>query len=334
MITISILGGGFMAASHAANYRALGDRVRVKTIASRRSDRAAAVAASVGAELTDDLLTALRDPDVDAVDICLPTPLHREWAEASFAAGKHVLLEKPIALTLEDADAIVAAAEQSRRLFMVGLVLRFWPEYVELQRRLADGDLGRPLSVSTLRLSPPADWNDWMGDPAKSGGVPVDLLIHDFDQMNWLLGTPRRVFARAPRPDHVFAVVEYDGAEGIAEGSMAMPKAYPFSSNVRVLAERGVAEYAFSAAPAEDGGNIGASDAPRGLRLYLRDRAEPLSVPVEPADPWGPEIAYFVECVEQGRAPEQGTGAQARAALAVSLAAASSLDSGRLEDVS
>ena len=55
MITIAILGGGFMAASHAANYRALGDRVRVKAIASRRSDRAAAVAASVGAELTDDL---------------------------------------------------------------------------------------------------------------------------------------------------------------------------------------------------------------------------------------------------------------------------------------
>jgi predicted dehydrogenase len=334
VITIAILGGGFMAASHAANYRALGDRVRVKTIASRRSDRSAAVAASVGAESTDDLRAALRDPDVDAVDICLPTPLHREWAEASFAAGKHVLLEKPIALTLEDADAIVAAAERSGRVFMVGLVLRFWPEYVELQRRLANGDLGRPLTVSTLRLSPPADWNDWMGDPAKSGGVPVDLLIHDFDQMNWLLGTPRRVFARAPRPDHVFAVVEYDGAEGMAEGSMAMPKAYPFSSNVRVLAERGVAEYAFSAAPAADGGNIGASDAPRGLRLYLRDRADPLSVPVEPADPWGPEIAYFVECVEQGQAPEQGTGAQARTALAVSLAAANSLDSGRPEDVS
>ena len=63
-------------------------------------------------------------------------------------------------------------------------------------------------------------------------------------------------------------------------------------------------------------------------------RGEPLSVPIEPADPWGPEIAYFVECVEQGRAPEQGTGPQARAALAVSLAAARSLDSGRPEDVS
>ena len=333
MITIAILGGGFMGASHAASYRALGDRVNVKTVASHRSDRAAAVADSVGAELTADLQSAVRDPEVDVVDICLPTPLHRELAEEAFAAGKHVLLEKPIALTLEDADAIVAAAEQSSRLFMVGLVLRFWPEYVELQRRLAGGELGRPLAVSAMRLSPPADWNDWMADPGKSGGVPVDLLIHDFDQMNWLLGTPRRVFARAPHPDHVLAIVEYDGAQGIAEGSMAMPKAYPFSSNIRVLAENGVAEYGFSAAPAEDGGNVGASAAPRGLRLYPRG-GEPVTVSVESADPWGPEIAYFVECVEQGRAPEQGTGAQARAALAVSLAAARSLESGRHEDIS
>jgi predicted dehydrogenase len=332
MITVALLGGGFMGASHATNYLALGDRIRVKTVGSRRSDRAAAVAASLGAELTDDVQQAIRDPEVDVVDICMPTPLHRELAEAAFSAGKHVLLEKPIALTLEDADAIVAAAERSGRLLVVGLVLRFWPEYVELQRRVVGGELGRPFSVSTMRLSPPADWNDWMADPRKSGGVAVDLLIHDFDQMNWLLGTPRRVFARAPHPEHVLAIVEYDGAQGIAEGSMAMPKAYPFSSNVRVLAEGGVAEYAFSAAPA-DGGNIGASDAARGLRLYPRDGV-PVTVPVESADPWGPEIAYLVDCVEHGHTPDRGTGAQARAALAVSLAAARSLASGRSEDVS
>lgn len=333
MITVAILGGGFMAASHAASYRALAGRVRVKTVASRRSSRAAAVAESVGAELTDDLASVLADPEVDAVDVCLPTQLHREWAEASLAARKHVLLEKPIALTLADADAVVAAAERNDRVFMVGLVLRFWPEYVELQRRVSGGELGDVHSVSTLRLSPPADWNEWMADAGKSGGVAVDLLVHDFDQMNWLLGAPRRVFARAPRPDHVLALVEYDGAQGLAEGSMAMPKAYPFTSNVRVLAENGVSEYAFNAAPAQDGGNVGASDAPRGLRLYLRDRPDPIPVPVEPADPWGPEISYFVECIEDGRMPEQGTAAQARAALAVSLAAGRSLRSGRPEDV-
>jgi predicted dehydrogenase len=333
MITVAILGGGFMAASHGANYLRLHDRVRVKTIASRsRTDRAAALAASLQAELTTDVERAVRDPEVDAVDICLPTPLHRGAAESAFAAEKHVFLEKPIALTLEDADAIVAAADRSGRSLMVGLVLRFWPEYVELRRRVVAGELGRPLAVSTFRLSPPADWNDWMIDPRQSGGVPVDLLIHDFDQMNWLLGAPRRVYARAPVPGHVLSIVEYDGAQGIAEGSMTMPRSYPFSSNIRVLCEGGTAEYGFNAAPAEDGGNIGASDAPRGLRLYPLD-AEPVTVPVESADPWGPELEYFVECLERGRKPEQGTGEQARLALALSLAATRSLESGRAEQL-
>jgi predicted dehydrogenase len=332
MINVAILGAGFMGSAHAANYRALEGRVRVKTVASRTLERAARVAETVGAEATTDLDAAIRDPVVEAVDISLPTPLHRDAAERAFAAGKHVFLEKPIALTPEDADAIIRAAEQSGRLFMVGLVLRFWPEYAELQRLVAARELGQPLAVNTHRLSPPADWNDWMKDASQSGGVAVDMAIHDFDQLNWLLGEPRRVFARAPRPGHVVASVEYDGAEGVAEASMLMPKSYPFSSNIRVLCEGGVAEYAFSAAPAEDGGNIGASYAPRGLRLYPAE-GEPTSVPVESADPWGPEIAYFVECVEQGRAPEHGTGEQARKALLVALAANRSLESGRPEPV-
>jgi UDP-N-acetylglucosamine 3-dehydrogenase len=332
MVNVAILGAGFMGSAHAANYRALEGRVRVKTVASRTLERAARVAEIVGAEATADLDAAIRDPEVDAVDICLPTPLHRDAAERAFAAGKHVFLEKPIALTPEDADTIIRAAEQSGRLFMVGLVLRFWPEYVELQRLVAAGELGQPLAVSTHRLSPPADWNDWMEDASQSGGVAVDMAIHDFDQLNWLLGEPRRVFARASRPGHVFASVEYDGAVGVAEASMLMPKSYPFSSNIRVLCEGGVAEYGFSAAPAEDGGNIGASDAPRGLRLYPAG-GEPTSVAVESTDPWGPGIAYFVECVDQGREPEHGTGEQARKALLVALAANRSVETGRPEPV-
>src|SRR5262249_39097345 len=157
-------------------------RVRVKWLASRT--RGGQVAESVGAEFTTDLDAVLADPEVDAVDVCLPTPLHRSVAERALAAGKHVLLEKPIALTVEDADAIVAAAAAvPDRVFMVGMVLRFWPEYVELQRRMAARELGRPLAVQASRLSPPADWNDWMADHAQSGGPAVDLMIHDFDQL-------------------------------------------------------------------------------------------------------------------------------------------------------
>jgi predicted dehydrogenase len=332
MVTVAILGGGFMGAAHAANYDALGDRVRVKTVASRTAERAARVAQTVGASLTDDLDAAIADPEIDAVDVCLPTPLHREYAEKVLAAGKHLFLEKPIALTTEDADAIVAAAAATDRVFMVGMVLRFWPEYVELQRRVSAGELGPPVSVSAFRLSPPADWNDWMADPAQSGGAAVDLMIHDLDQMNWLLGTPRTVYASERTPGHVHAVVEYDLGVGVTEGSMRMPRSYPFSSSIRVLCEEGVAEYAFSAAPVEGEGNIGASSSARGLRLYPAG-GEATTVPVESADPWGPEIAEFVSCVEQGRPPEQGTGEQATLALRVALAANRSIETGNPEDV-
>jgi predicted dehydrogenase len=339
-ITLAILGGGFMGAAHANNYAALGERVRVKTVYSRTVERAERVAELVGAAVSTDLEATIRDPEIDAVDICLPTPIHRATAELAFGAGKNVFLEKPLALTVEDADAILSAAERSGRILMVGLVLRFWPEYVELQRRVEAGGLGRPLAASAYRLSPPADWAAWYADVSQSGGPPVDLMVHDFDQMNWLFGAPRTVYARAVSlgdpgyPNHVVAVVEYEGgAEAVVEGSMAMPTSFPFSSTIRVLCENGVAEYSFRAAPAEGGGNIGAVDpSARGLRLYPHG-GEPEVVLLDPVDPWGPEIEEFVSCLEQGRQPENGTGEQARLGLRVSLAAVRSLRSGRPEDV-
>jgi len=331
MPTVAIVGAGFMGSAHASNYAALGDRVRVKSVCGRSPERTARVAESVGASVSD-LDSVLADDEIDAVDVCVPTPAHRDVVERAFAAGKHVFLEKPLALTLDDAEAIVRAAGRSGRIFMVGLVLRFWPEYVELGRLVARGDLGRPQAVFAQRLSPPADWADWLRDPAQSGGTPVDLMIHDFDQMNALLGTPRSVYASEAAPGHVHAVVEYDRGSGLAEGSMAMPRSYPFSSDIRVLAEGGVAEYAFSATPVEGEGNIGASSSARGLRVYPNE-GDARTVEVESADPWGPEIAEFVACLDEGRHPDRGTGEQAILALKVSLAANRSLASGRPEQI-
>jgi predicted dehydrogenase len=331
MPTIAIAGAGFMGSAHAANYAALGDRVRVKSVAGRSPERAAKVAETVGASVAD-FDEVLADPEIDAVDICLPTPMHRDAAERAFTAGKHVLLEKPLALSVEDGEAILATAKASGKIFMVGLVLRFWPEYVELHRLVARGELGTPRAVFAQRLSPPADWADWFADREQSGGTAVDLMIHDFDQANTLLGVPRSVYASEPQTGHVHAVVDYDGASAIVEGSMAMPRSYPFSSDIRVLGERGVAEYAFSAAPVEGEGNIGASSSARGLRVYPVG-GELRVEPVESADPWGPEIAEFVSSLEAGRQPDQGTGEQALWALRVSLAANRSLASGRAEQV-
>ncbi|HZO98531.1 MAG TPA: Gfo/Idh/MocA family oxidoreductase [Gaiellaceae bacterium] len=323
MVTLGIVGAGFMGSAHAASYAALGGRVRVKAVCGRSFERAAKVAASVGASPTTELEALLADDEIDAVDICVPTPLHREVAVQAFAARKHVFLEKPIALTVDEANAIMAAADLAGTILMVGLALRYRPEYVALRRLVERGDLGRPKAVSTRRLSPPADWADWLRDPAQSGGTPVDLMVHDFDQMNALLGAPRSVYATEPQPGHVHAIVQYGDASGVAEGSTAMPRSYPSSSEIRVLGESGVAECAE--------GN-GASSSARGLRVYPAG-GEPRVEEAESAGPSRPELEAFVACVEEGRRPEQGTGEQARRALQVSLAAARSLASGRPEPV-
>src|SRR5439155_17834671 len=110
-----------MGSTHAAAYRELGDRVRVRAVYSNTAESARRVGGPLGARAATDLAETLADPAVDVVDVCLPTALHREAVERAFAAGKHVLLEKPISLTLADADAIVAAAKRSDRILMVGL---------------------------------------------------------------------------------------------------------------------------------------------------------------------------------------------------------------------
>ena len=200
MIDVAILGGGFMGQTHAGAWAAQAGRARVVAVSSRTLERAARVAAAVRRGGGGRPLRGARRDDVDVVDICLPTPQHREAAERAFAAGKHVLLEKPIALTLEDAEAIVAAARarrQAARGRPRAALLAGVPGAARGSSRPRSS--ARPLAASAQRLSPPPDWNDWMIDPARSGGVCVDLMVHDFDMLAALLGPPRRVFARALR---------------------------------------------------------------------------------------------------------------------------------------
>ncbi len=340
MIGVAIVGAGFMGKTHAAAWRALGDRVRVEVVASRTAARAAEVAEAAGSgDVMTDLAAAVRDPRVSLVDICLPTPLHRQVAEAAFAAEKDVLVEKPLALTREDAEAIVDAADRADRTLLVGLVLRHWPEYLRLHELAAEGAIGTVRSVSALRLSPPADWADWFIDPAQSGGAAVDLMVHDFDQLNALLGAPRTVHAQCVRrgphgaPQHVLAVTSHEHGVGLAEGGLMLPGSYPFSSGIRVLGDGGVLEYPFAAGPAVGGGNIGGVDQDANrLRLHPGEGDARL-IEVESADPWHRQAAYLVDCLEAGRAPERGTGAQALAALRVSLGANRSLETGNVEEV-
>jgi predicted dehydrogenase len=324
---IALLGAGFMARTHAAVYSSLPERAQVRLVCA--NDGAEAIAAGFGAGVTDDWEAAIATPGVDAVDICLPTPLHRPVAERALAAGKHVMVEKPIALSLEDADAIGAAAATAGRVLMVGHVLRYFPEIIELRRRLATGDFGKPLAVTALRLSALPDWNQWMLDSAQSGGTLVDLMIHDFDICNALLGAPRRVYAVATAGGrHVRTIVEHEGGDASVEGSHAMPPSFPFTAGLRVLCERGVLDHRFEAGAGDEVADDAAASA---LAIHSADgRLEGFH---QTGDGWGAEIRHFLDCVESGSQPRDGSFAQARAALAIAMAAKRSIASGAVEEV-
>lgn len=331
MLRAAVLGSGFMGGTHARAYAALPD-VRVLGVSSRTESKAAELAAEVGAEPFSDAMELATHPDVDVLSVTLPTHLHEEYAVAALNAGKHVFVEKPMALTTEACDAIIRAAEANERQLMVAQVLRFWPEYQALADVVTRGRLGRPLTAHARRLSTRPRWGDWFANPDWTGGGLHDMMVHDFDAFAWLFGPPERVFARGVKGenggwDHVFALADHGSVQAMAEGSVMMPEGYPFTMALWVTCEEGAVEFTFRAegTGVETGGASGTR-----LMLYPSGgEAEPL--PAADHDAYQEQVRVFVACVSEGRAPDAGTAAQGRTAVQVARAARRSLDGTTVE---
>src|SRR5262245_50889858 len=137
----------------------------------------------------------LADPDIDLVDICTPPHLHPPMAIAALQAGKHVLVEKAIALTVADADAMVAAARSANRLLMVAHVLPFFPEFRFTAAAVRNQQFGKLLGGHFKRIISRPDWSADIGDAAKTGGPAVDLHIHAIHFTGLLAGVPAQVFS-------------------------------------------------------------------------------------------------------------------------------------------
>lgn len=140
----------------------------------------------------DDLLA---DKEIDLVDICNPTNLHPETAIRALQAGKHVLVEKAIALEPKDADAMVAAAKKAGKLLMVAHVLPFFPEFAYAAQAIRGGQHGKLLGAHFKRIISKPDWSSEIGDASKTGGPAVDLHIHDTHFIGLVCGVPGQVFA-------------------------------------------------------------------------------------------------------------------------------------------
>ncbi len=331
MIRIGVLGAGFMGGTHARAFAKLPD-VQVVGVSSRSSEKAAALAKEVGAEPFTDSMALASDPRVDAVSVTLPTQLHMEYAVAALNAGKHVLLEKPMAVTLEECDQIIAAAKRNDRILMVAHVLRYWPEYVALADFVRSGALGKPLIATAKRLAGPPRWAEYYLHPEWSGGEVVDLQIHDDDTLNWLFGTPKTVYARGQRSpetggwDVALTLIDYGDVKAFAEGSAMQAPEYPFTMGLSVLCERGSHEFTFRAGGVQVDSR---EQAGTSLMVYEAGQA-PRPLPFTPGDGYDNEIKAFVECIRRGEPPKDGTGEQGRLALATALAARRSLETGEV----
>jgi len=331
MIGIGVLGAGFMGTPHARAFAGIPD-VRVVGIFSRSAEKAAALAEEVGAEPFSDPMKLATDPRVDAVSVTLPTQVHKESVVAALEAGKHVLVEKPMAVTVAECDAMISAAQRNKRILMVAHVLRFWPEYVALVGFVKSGALGKPLIATAKRLAGPPRWAEYYLHPEWSGGGVVDMQIHDVDTLNWLFGTPKTVYARGQRSpetggwDVALTLLDYGDVRGFAEASVMQAPEYPFTMGLSVLCERGSVEFSFRAG----GVQVDSRDqAGTSLMVYEAGK-EPRALAFTPGDGYANEVHAFVESVRTGQPPADGTGDQGRLALATCLAARESIETGQV----
>ncbi len=326
---VAILGAGFMGGTHAKAFQRV-DGVEIAAIYAHSDKRAGPLAQELGTVWTDNIGRILQDDTIDAIDNCLPTPEHRPLTEAALAAGKHVLLEKPIALTDADAAALVAAGAASDKVFMMAHVLRFWPEYVELQKLASNGSLGELRSGLAYRRQPFPAWSALFARSDLTGGAVIDMMIHDIDALNWVFGAPVAVTAngiRNPRSngwDQVQILVDYGTTSAVVDGGMMMPESYPFSSTLQVLGSDGFIEYDFRA-----GGRSVEEAGGTNELSFFPNEGDPKTLEVAQQDPYLAEIEYFVECIRSGKAATRATPADARLALDTALAARESMETNR-----
>ncbi len=227
---------------------------------------------------------------IDMIDLCVPTYEHARLACRALRDGFHVLSEKPMALSLPQCDALLAAAKESGRLHMVAQCLRFSPVYEALRAAVRDGRFGALRRLSLRRLSS-MPWSRWYYDHRKCGGAVLDLQLHDLDFAVSLLGTPSAIRCEGLRGpsggwDETLSRLRYPGPKAplvTTEGSWLRSR---FAPGFEAVFERGLLTYG--------DGKLEAFD----------EKRRPVRPPArKDADMYGLEIDYFAGCVLRGERP-------------------------------
>jgi predicted dehydrogenase len=331
-VRVGIIGLGFMGRMHISAYGKV-PNARIVSIADQDAKRAGgdfsgawgniAGAAErldmTGIAGTTDPNALIGNPDVDLVDICLPTPAHEPLVLAALEAGKHVLCEKPLALDSASGRRIADAAARARGTFMPAMCLRFWPQWAWLKDAIADRRYGDVRGATFRRVAsmPPG----WFSNGAMSGGGILDLHVHDTDFVYYAFGKPDAVFSRgytktSGRTDHIVTSYLYGDGPALvsAEGSWCMADGFSFTMRYTVNFERATADF----------------DSSRSPDLVVSSEGKNETVALT-GDGYERELIYLVDCLEAGRRPSIVTADDAVASLSIVEAEDRSVASGKIE---
>jgi len=325
-VGLGLIGAGAIGRVHANNIHRNIKGARLAAVAD--VDQKAAASAAGGAKVYSDFHQMIKDESVDAVIVCTPPFLKMEITKAAADAGKAVFCEKPISVTLDDADRMANVVKSGGIKFQVGYQRRFDDSYMRARRTMESGELGELLLLKEHNRDPPGPILGWSTDPAKSGGIFLDTTSHDFDAVRWLSGSEVvRVYAEGTAM--VYEDLRKNGdfdttmvVMKLANGALAYVDScyntvYGFDARLEMLGTRSavsidMGERSFAHVMRKEGTSNEYFDgfATRWAQSY-KD-----------------EIVDFVDCVRTGRDVRVSI-ADGREALKIGLAARASIAEGR-----
>ena len=235
----------------------------------------------------------IENPDIDIVDICVGTDLHFTFVEAAISKGKHVLVEKPLARTYDEAKKIIQLAEQSSKYVMSAMCLRYWPAWVFLKEAIDSNAYGKCLSLNFKRQTS-FPGGAFYSDHNQCGGALLDLHVHDTDFVNYCLGLPEAVFSQGYKGpsggiDHIATHYIYNQSDlsplVSSEGSWTMQEGYGFNMSYTANFENGTLSYLL--------------EQDETLKLF-RSGSEPESINLKEGMGYEFEIRTFVDEILSG----------------------------------
>jgi predicted dehydrogenase len=245
-LTVGLLGAGMIAGVHAHAYRD-SPGVRLVAVADPVPGKAERLAEQYGAKVVPDL-DALLDLGVDVVDVCTPPTAHADATIAALEAGRHVLCEKPITRTMDEARRVLAAADAAPGLLSIGQVARYGPDHRTARDLAVSGEIGQVRMITHSTTTSLPGWSEagWLADPATSGGPLLDQAVHSFDYAGWVIGSPAvRVHCMAADSGagpatYTVATVRYEnGAIAHIECSWAHPVSRGFKLRAEIVGTEG-----------------------------------------------------------------------------------------------